>query len=151
MTTDEKYMSIALKEAHKAEMEDEAPIGAVIVKNNKIIAKAHNNREHKNNPLGHAELLAISKASKKLKSWRLDGCTMYVTLEPCIMCGGAIIQSRIEKIVFGAYDLKGGAFGSSINILEAKNINHHPIVLSGIKEQECSSILSNYFKTKRKK
>jgi len=149
MNIEEKFMKAALKEADKAEAIDEVPIGAVIVKDGKIIARAYNQRETKNDPLGHAETLAIKKASKKLHSWRLVGCELYVTLEPCLMCAGAIIQSRIEKVVFGAYDLKGGAFGSSINILEAKNINHHPEINSGVLQQECSLKLKNYFKKKR--
>ena len=143
-------MKEAIKEALKAELIDEVPIGCVIVKDGKIIARAHNMRESKQNPLGHAETLAINKASKKLNSWRLEGCELYVTLEPCIMCGGAIIQSRINKIFYGAYDPKGGAFGSSINIMDAKNINHHPEVVGGVMEKECSSLLTEYFKKKRK-
>ena len=146
-----KYMKAALKEAKKAELIDEVPIGCVIVKDDKIICRAHNIRENQQNPLGHAELIAINKASKKLKSWRLDGCELYVTLEPCIMCSGAIIQSRIAKVYFGAYDPKGGALGSSINVLEANNINHHPEVFGGILLEECSSIITNYFKIKRQK
>ena len=146
-----RFMRAALKEAKKAEQIDEVPIGCVIVKDDKIICRAHNMRETKQNPLGHAELLAIDKASKKLKSWRLDGCELYVTLEPCIMCSGAIIQSRIKKVYFGAYDPKGGALGSSINVLEANNINHHPEITGGVLQEECSLILTKYFKTKRQK
>ena len=146
-----RYMKAALREAKKAELIDEVPIGCVIVKDDKIISRAHNMRETKQNPMGHAELIAIDKAAKKLKSWRLEGCDIYVTLEPCIMCSGAIIQSRINKIYFGAYDPKGGGLGSSINVLDAKNINHHPEVIRGILQEECSSIISNYFKNKRQK
>ena len=144
-------MREAIKEAKKAELIDEVPIGCVIVKDDKIISRGHNVRETKQSPLGHAEIIAIEKASKKLKSWRLEDCDVYVTLEPCIMCSGAIIQSRIRQVYFGAFDPKGGAFGSSINILEAKNINHHPEVSSGILIEECSSIITNYFKSKREK
>ena len=111
---DEHFMKIALKEAEKARDIDEVPIGAVIVKDNKVIARGHNLRESKKDPLGHAELVAIKKASKKIGDWQLVDCTLYVTLEPCIMCGGAIIQSRIKTVVYGADDPKGGAFGSSI-------------------------------------
>lgn len=142
-------MKEALKEAKKAELIDEVPIGCVIVKNDKIIARGHNQRETKQSPIGHAEIIAINKASKKLKSWRLEGCDIYVTLEPCIMCSGAIIQSRINKVYYGASDPKGGALGSSINVLEANNINHHPEVISGVLKEECSSIITNYFKAKR--
>ena len=147
---EEKFMSIALKEAKKAEAIDEVPIGCVIVKNNKIIARGHNIRETKKDPLGHAELVAIKKASKKLMNWRLEGCDLYVTLEPCMMCSGAIIQSRIRRVIFGAYDPKGGAIYSSINAFEAKNINHHPEIVPEVMKDECSSILTNYFKKKRK-
>ena len=142
-------MKEALKEAKKAELIDEVPIGCVIVKDDKIIARGHNQRETKQSPIGHAEIIAINKASKKLNSWRLEGCDIYVTLEPCIMCSGAIIQSRINKVYYGASDPKGGALGSSINVLEANNINHHPEVISGVLKEECSSIITNYFKAKR--
>ena len=144
-----KYMKEALKEAKKAELIDEVPIGCVIVKDDKIIARGHNQRETNQSPIGHAEIIAINKASKKLKSWRLEGCDIYVTLEPCIMCSGAIIQSRINKVYYGASDPKGGALGSSINVLEANNINHHPEVISGVLKEECSSTITNYFKAKR--
>ena len=144
-----KYMKEALKEAKKAELIDEVPVGCVIVLNNKIIARAHNVRETKQNPIGHAEIMAIQKASKKLNSWRLDNCELYVTVEPCIMCSGAIIQSRIKRVYFGAKDFKGGAFGSSIDVLEAKDINHHPEIYPGIMEEECSLLIKNYFKSKR--
>ena len=149
MDTKEKFMTLALKEAEKAKKEDEVPVGCVIVKNNKIIAKGHNKRESLNLVSGHAEIQAITKANKKLHSWRLEDCDIYITLEPCIMCGGAIIQSRFANVYYGAKDYKGGAFGSSIDILEAKNINHHPNVEGGILEEKCSNIISNYFKEKR--
>ena len=140
----------ALKEAELAKLEDEVPIGCVIVKDDQIIARAHNLRETTNNPLGHAETLAIKKASEVLGDWQLVNCDLYVTIEPCIMCGGAIIQSRIRKVIYGAPDLKGGAFGSSINILDASNINHHPEVIKGVLEEECTKIIKDYFKSKRK-
>ena len=145
-----KYMLEALKEAELAKLEDEVPIGCVIVKDNQIIARAHNQREVSNNPLGHAETLAIKKASEVLNDWQLVDCDLYVTIEPCIMCGGAIIQSRIRKVIYGAPDLKGGAFGSSINILDAQNINHRPEIVKGILEEECTKIIKDYFKSKRK-
>ena len=145
-----KYMLEALKEAELAKLEDEVPIGCVIVKDNQIIARAHNQREITNNPLGHAETLAIKKASEVLNDWQLVDCDLYVTIEPCIMCGGAIIQSRIRKVIYGAPDLKGGAFGSSINILDAQNINHRPEIVKGILEEECTKIIKDYFKSKRK-
>ncbi len=147
----ERLMREAIKEAKKAELIDEVPIGCVIVKNNKIISRGYNIRESKQNPAGHAEMVAIIKASKKLNNWRLEDCELYVTLGPCIMCSGAIIQSRIKTVYFGAYDPKGGAFGSSINVLDAKNINHHPEIVSGVLQEECSKLLTNYFKSKREK
>ena len=145
-----KYMLEAIKEAELAKLEDEVPIGCVIVKDDQIIARAHNQREVTNNPLGHAETLAIKKASEVLNDWQLVDCDLYVTIEPCIMCGGAIIQSRIRKVIYGAPDLKGGAFGSSINILDAQNINHRPEIVKGILEEECTKIIKDYFKSKRK-
>lgn len=146
----EYYMSLALKEANKAREIDEVPIGCVIVKDNKVIAKGHNLRETKKSPLGHAEIATIQKACKKLNDWQLVGCTLYVTLEPCIMCAGTIIQSRIKTVVYGADDPKGGAFGSSINVLEANNINHKPEIIKSILKQECSQIIKDYFRNKRK-
>ena len=143
-------MKIALKEAVKARDIDEVPIGAVIVKDNKVIAKGHNVRETKQDPLGHAELVVIKKAAKKLGDWQLVGCDLYVTIEPCIMCSGAIIQSRIARVIYGADDIKGGGFGSSINVLDAKNINHSPEVIKGVMKDECSKIIKDYFKNKRK-
>lgn len=147
---DNYFMLQALKEANKAKEIDEVPIGAVIVKDNKIISRGHNLRETSLDPTNHAEIVAIRKASKKLKDWQLVGCTIYVTIEPCLMCAGAIIQSRISKVVYGANDFKGGGFGSSLNLLEAKNINHRPDVVGGILKEECSTIVKDYFKAKRK-
>ena len=139
MEKKERYMREAIKEAKKAELIDEVPIGCVIVKNDKIISRGHNVRETEQNPIGHAEIIAIRKASKKLNSWRLEDCDIYITLEPCIMCSGAIIQSRIKTIYYGASDPKGGALGSSIDVLSAKGINHHPGVEGGVLKEECSS------------
>lgn len=144
-------MRAALKEADKAEAIDEVPIGCVIVKDGKIIARGYNKRETTKDPSGHAEIVTIRKASKKLKDWQLIDCDLYVTLEPCIMCSGAIIQSRIRNVYFGAFDYKGGGMGSSINVLDAKNINHHPNIYSGILKEECSNKITNYFKKKRGK
>jgi len=149
MDKDTEYMLEALKEAELAALEDEVPIGCVIVKNNQIIARSHNKRDKSHNPLGHAETLAIKKASEVVNDWQLIDCTLYVTIEPCIMCSGAIIQSRIKRVVYGAPDIKGGAFGSSIDIMNAKNINHYPEVTKGVLEDECSSIIKRYFKNKR--
>ena len=151
MNLDEKYMRIALKEAQKAIIFDEVPVGAIIVKDDKIIARAFNKRETTNDPTSHAEVSAIRKACKKLNSWRLEDATIYVTIEPCSMCAGTLLQCRIGRIVYGAKDPKGGAIESSLKLFEAKNINHHPQILGGVLQQECSSIISNYFKSKRVK
>ena len=140
----------ALKEAQLAAKEDEVPIGCVIVKNNQIIARAHNQRDKTNNPFGHAEMLAIQKASEVVNDWQLVDVELYVTIEPCLMCAGAIIQSRIAKVIYGAPDLKGGALGGSINVLDAKDINHRPEVIKGVLIEQCISIIKDYFKSKRK-
>ena len=144
-------MQEALKEAELARLEDEVPIGCVVVKGDELIARGHNQRENTNNPLGHAETLAIKRASEVLNDWQLVDCELYVTVEPCIMCAGAIIQSRISKVIYGAPELKGGAFGSSINVLDATDINHRPEVIKGVLEQECADIIKSYFKSKRNK
>ena len=147
----EKYMKEALKEAKKAYEKDEVPVGAVIVKDGKIVARAHNIKETKLDTTCHAEILAIKKASKKLESWRLEGCTMYVTLEPCPMCAGALIQSRIDKVVIGTMDYKTGACGSVLNLLKDFKFNHTVQVETGILKEECESILQDFFKELRKK
>ena len=149
MEKHETYMLEALKEASLAAAEDEVPVGCIIVKDDKIIARAHNQRDKTNNPLGHAETLAIKKASELLNDWQLVDTELYVTIEPCLMCAGAIIQSRIKKVIYGAPDFKGGAFGGSINVLNAENINHRPEVVKGVLESECSKIIKDYFKSKR--
>ena len=151
MNLDEKYMSLALKEAQKAAILDEVPVGAIIVKDDKIIARGHNLREKSNDPTSHAEINAIRKASKKLNSWRLEGATIYVTVEPCSMCAGTLLQCRIGRIVYGTVDPKGGAIESSLELFKAKNINHHPEIVGGVLKEECASIISTYFKSKRVK
>lgn len=150
MKTDEKFMALALKEAEKARKIDEVPVGAVIVLNGEVIARAYNKREQNNDPLGHAEIRAIKKASKKLNNWRLVDCELYVTLEPCLMCTGAIINSRIKRVIYGTSDPKGGAIESSLNLMDIKNINHYPEITKNVLQKECSEILKNYFKNKRK-
>jgi tRNA(adenine34) deaminase len=150
MTREEKYIKLALKEAKKALLKDEVPIGCVIVKDNKIVSRGHNLRETKKNVTKHAEMVAIEKACKKLDSWRLVGCEIYVTLEPCAMCAGAIYQARISRVIFGADDPKGGALGGNFDLYKEK-LNHYPEVVKGILKEECSSIISNYFKRKRNK
>ena len=145
-----KYMKMALKEAKKAFKKNEVPIGAIIVRDNKVIAKTHNLREKTNKTTAHAEILAIEKANKALKSWRLDSCTLYVTVEPCPMCAGAIIQSRIDHVVYGVKDLKAGAHQSVVDLFD-KPFNHRVQVTSGIMEEECSEIITKFFKKLRKR
>ena len=146
---DEKYMKIALIEAQKAYQKGEIPVGAVIVKNGEIIATAHNTREIENSCLGHAEINAINKACKVLNSWRLDDCELYVTLEPCPMCAGAIISSRIERTVFGAFDEKQGCFGSVCD-LSAMRFSKTPYIKSRVLENECKQIIKIFFENLRK-
>ena len=143
---DNLYMDEALEEAKKAYSTYEVPVGAIIVHKGKIIGRGHNQRESTKNPLNHAEIIAIKEASKFLGGWRLVDCTMYVTLEPCPMCAGAIINSRIDRVVIGAKDPKMGCCGSVVNLLDNPNFNHRPIVDFGILEAECSSIISNFFR-----
>ena len=140
----EEYMREALKEAEKCIDTDDVPIGCVIVKNGEIIARGHNTREAFHTALGHAEINAIENACKSIGSWRLENCAIYVTLEPCPMCAGAIINSRIGEVYFGAYDKKGGAVGGIINLFE-ENFNHKPKVQGGILKDECALILQNFF------
>ena len=147
----EKYMKLALKEAKRAYDKDEVPIGAIIVKNGEIIARAHNLREKNKQACAHAEILAIQKACKKLEAWRLEDCDMYVTLEPCPMCAGAIINARIKNLYIGAMDPKSGAVGSKLNLMTDYKFNHNVYVCSGILEEECSMIIKKFFKELRNK
>lgn len=148
--TKEWFMFEAYREAKYAYGKKECPVGAVIVKDGCIIAKAHNNRESKRDPLGHAEIIAIRRASKKLGDWRLSGCDMYVTLEPCAMCAGALVLSRIRNLYVGARDVKSGAVVSVFNILDEERLNHKVEYQVGILEYKCSLILKNFFKELRK-
>lgn len=148
---DERFMKEALRQAKKAADIGETPVGAVIVRGGEIISRGYNRRETKKNALGHAEIIAINKACKKLGGWRLPKCDMYVTLEPCPMCAGAIINSRIENVFFGAFDKKSGCAGSSVNLFEHGLFNHNVNVSGGIMEKECSEILSAFFKELRRK
>ena len=151
MSQDEKYMREAIKQAKKAYALGEVPIGCVIVYEDKIIGRGYNRRVTDKNTLSHAELNAIRKASKKLGDWRLEGCTMYVTLEPCQMCAGALVQSRIDEVVIACMNPKAGCAGSVINILEMEGFNHKVKVEKGVLEEECSQMLSDFFKTLREK
>ena len=150
MEKDILYMKEALKQAKKAASILEVPVGAIIVKDNKIIARAYNQKEKKYDSTKHAEILAIQKASKKLKSWRLTDCEMYVTLEPCSMCAGALIQSRIKKVYIGAMDEKTGSCGSVFNLLKDYKFNHDVDIEYGICQEECEKILKDFFKDLRK-
>lgn len=151
MEQKEKFMREAIRQARKAEKIEEVPIGCVIVYEDKIIARGYNRRNIDKNTLAHAELSAIKKASKKLGDWRLEGCTMYVTLEPCQMCAGAIVQARIDKVVIGSMNPKAGCAGSVLNLLQMSAFNHQVELETGILEAECSSMLSNFFKNLREK
>ena len=146
----EKFMQEAIREAKKAYKKLEVPVGAVIVKNGEIIARAHNLKETKFDTTKHAEILAIQRASKKLKSWRLIDCEMYITLEPCSMCAGAIINSRIKKIYIGAMDEKTGAAGSKLNLFEDYTFNHKVEIENNVMKEECEKILKDFFKELRK-
>jgi tRNA(adenine34) deaminase len=148
---DELFMSEAILEAKKAEEIDEVPIGAIIVLNGVIIARAHNLRETRQNAIAHAELLAIDEACQKQGTWRLEDATLYVTLEPCPMCSGAIILSRIKRVVYGAKDPKGGCAGSFMNLPEDERFNHQSEVVSGVLEEECGRLLTNFFRQIRER
>ena len=149
LTEDEKYMKEALKEAKKAYRLGEVPIGCVIVYEGKIIGRGYNRRNTDKTTLAHAEISAIKKASKIIKDWRLEGCTLYVTLEPCQMCSGAVIQARIDRVVMGSMNPKAACGGSLLNILENESFNHQALVTRGILEDECSEILTQFFKELR--
>ena len=149
MSTDETFMWEALRQAKKAYGKMETPIGCVIVWEGKIIARGYNKRNEKKNTLAHAEISAIHKASKVLGDWRLEGCTMYVTLEPCPMCAGAIVQARIPKVVIGSMNPKAGCAGSVVNLLQMEGFNHRVEVEQGILEEECSQMMSGFFRELR--
>ena len=149
MTEDEKWMSLAIKQAIKAEKKGEVPIGAVLVKDGLLIAKAHNQPIAKNDATAHAEIQLLRNAGKKLQNYRLTGSTLYVTLEPCAMCFGAVIHARVKRIVFGAHDPKTGVCGSSENLTKANFFKHEINVTGGISENKCSKLLQDFFKTRR--
>ena len=144
------FMGEALKEAEKAFEKEEVPIGAIIVKNGNIIARGHNLKETTKDATAHAEIVTIKQANENLQGWRLTGATLYVTIEPCPMCAGAILQARIERVVFGAMDPKFGAVGSIVNLLENEFFNHRVEVIAGFREEECKKIMKKFFKKLRK-
>lgn len=147
----EKFMREAIKQAKKAEALDEVPIGCVIVHEGKIIARGYNKRNTMKSTLAHAELLAIRKACRKLGDWRVEECTMYITLEPCQMCAGAIVQARIPKVVIGASNKKAGCAGSILNLLQMEQFNHQVELTKGVLEEECSQMMKEFFRAMRKK
>ncbi|MCQ5366038.1 tRNA adenosine(34) deaminase TadA [Anoxybacillus salavatliensis] len=149
MRNDEYYMHLAIEEAKKAENIGEVPIGAVVVYNDEVIARAHNLRERDQRSIAHAELLAIDEACRKLGTWRLEEATLYVTLEPCAMCAGAIVLSRIKRVVFGASDPKGGCAGTLMNLLQEPRFNHQAEVVSGVLAEQCGGMLSEFFRRLR--
>ena len=151
LTDQEHYMKEAIRQAKKARNLEEVPIGCVIVCDGQIIARSYNRRNTDRSTLSHAELNAIKKASKKLGDWRLEGCTMYVTLEPCQMCAGALMQSRIDRVVIGSMNPKAGCAGSVLNLLEMDGFNHKVEVIRGVLQEECSTMLSDFFRELREK
>ncbi len=150
-TEDEKFMKEAIRQAKKAEAIGDVPIGCVIVRNDRIIARGYNKRNKNKTVLAHAELLAMSKACRKAGDWRLEDCTMYITLEPCQMCAGAIVQARIPRVVIGSMNPKAGCGGSILNLLQMKEFNHQVEVTRGVLEEECSEMLSAFFRKLRQK
>lgn len=148
---DEKYMREALRQAKKAYRLEETPIGCVIVHEGKIIGRGYNRRNTDKSPLAHAEITAIKKASRKLGDWRLEGCTLYVTLEPCQMCAGAIVQSRVERVVVGCMNLKAGCAGSILNLLDVKEFNHQAELVTGVLKEECSALMTGFFRELRER
>lgn len=148
---DEKYMKEAIKQAKKAYAIGEVPIGCVIVYEDKIIGRGYNRRTIDKNTIAHAEMMAIKKASKKMDDWRLEDCTMYVTLEPCQMCSGAIVQSRMKKVVVGCMNPKAGCAGSILNLLQMEEFNHQVELGIGVLQEECSTLMKNFFKELREK
>ena len=151
MTEDEKFMKEAIKQAKKAYAIDEVPIGCVIVQNGHIIARGYNRRNTDKKTLAHAELTAIKKASKKTGDWRLEDCDLYVTLEPCQMCAGAIVQSRMRRVIIGSMNSKAGCAGSILNLLQIPQFNHQVEITQGILEEECSTMLSRFFRELRQR
>ena len=150
LTTDEYYMKEAIKQAKKAEKIMEVPIGCVIVYEDKIIGRGYNKRNLKKTTLAHAEIIAIAKAGKVIGDWRLEDCTMYITLEPCQMCAGAIVQARMKRVVIGSRNAKAGCAGSVLNLLQEERFNHQVELTEGVLEEECSALLSDFFKELRK-
>lgn len=150
-TEDETYMALALEEARAAADEGEVPIGAVVVCDGRVVARAHNRRETEHDPSAHAEFAALVQASQVLERWRLSGCTVYVTLEPCLMCAGLMVNSRIDRCVYGASDPKGGALGTLYDVSHDERLNHEFEVVSGVCAEECAELLRSFFRERRRR
>jgi len=149
LAEDERFMRAALREAARAMKEEEVPVGAVVVHEGRVLARAHNRSIHLNDPTAHAEILALRRAARKLGNYRLPGCSLYVTIEPCAMCAGAIVQARVQRVVFGTADPKAGAGGSVLPVLNHPKLNHRAEVRSGVLKEECASILREFFRHRR--
>lgn len=143
-------MRLALREAKRAALEQEVPVGAVVVRDGAVVARAHNRPVRLLDPTAHAEVLALRRAARKLGNYRLTGCDLYVTIEPCAMCAGAIVQGRLRRVVFGAWDPKAGASGSALKVLNHPKLNHQPAVAGGVLAEDCAALLREFFRTKRK-
>lgn len=148
---DEKFMRVALREARRALDEDEVPVGAVVVRDGRVVARGHNRPVRLSDPAAHAEILALRRAAKRLGNYRLNGCTLYVTIEPCAMCAGAMVQARLARVVFGACDPKAGASGSALTVLNHPKLNHRAEIIEGVLGEDCASILKQFFRSRRQK
>ena len=144
-------MRMALREAERAAREGEVPVGAILVAGGRVLARAHNRPIHLHDPSAHAEILALRRAAKRLSNYRMEGCDLYATIEPCAMCAGAVVQARLQRMVFGAWDPKAGAGGSVLNVLDHPLLNHQPEVVSGVLADECAAVLREFFRRKRGK
>ncbi len=150
-SADERFMRAALREAERGAREGEVPVGAVVVRDGQVLARAHNRPIHLHDPSAHAEILALRRAARKAGNYRLEGCDLYVTIEPCAMCAGAIVQARLRRTVFGARDPKAGACGSVLNVLDHPGLNHRAEVVSGVRAEESAALLRNFFQRRRKR
>ena len=148
---DVRFMRLALSEARRASGEDEAPVGAVVVRDGRVVARAHNRPVHLNDPTAHAEILALRRAARRLGNYRLTGCSLYVTIEPCAMCAGAMVHARLRRVVFGAHDPKAGASGSALTVLNHPQLNHRVEIVHGVLKEDCASILREFFRRRRKR
>src|ERR1017187_2006710 len=151
LSTDERFMRMALREADRAALEGEVPVGAVLVREGRVLARAHNRSIHLHDPSAHAEILVLRRAGRKLQNYRLEGCDLYVTIEPCAMCVGAIVQARLRRTVFGARDRKAGACGSALRVVNHRKLNHRVEIAGGVLGADCTSIIQEFFRSRRNK